>query len=102
MEINTLLTIVVSIFAIPASVVTVILFFKSMKKLKLNNDNGFYYYDDKPKIPYCPKCYEGKGRKTKLPDNRICPKCKSNYQRNPFVHVIKLNNHTSKFRLSNL
>lgn len=54
------------------------------------NDDGFYYYKDKPKTLFCPKCYEEKNRKVILPDEpRICKKCKYNFQRIPYVHIIK-------------
>ena len=95
-----ILVVVIASIGVIATIAMPIIF-RNKKKFKKNKDNGFYYFEDDTVIPYCPKCYESKRRKTKLPENRICQKCKSNYQRNPVIHVVKLKSHTSKFRFSN-
>jgi len=62
------------------------------KKFKLNDDDGLYYYEDRPKNPYCPKCYVNKRKKILIDkDTRICPKCKACFQRNPYIYVAHSN-----------
>jgi len=75
------------------------LILKDWRKLKLNKDNGLYYYENGPQIPYCPNCYENKNKKIKLQNNtKTCPKCKKGYARNPVIHIVNINNKT-KFHI---